>query len=344
MSPSVSCIRRRCLLPVTGMLLSMGLCIFLFCLGTDTGGRLLSMGFTLSFLALGWTLFLLRLLTGQLSDFTCELCRTIDQMTDGVAFPEVISDEETLLSRIYLKLLRLYQIMQKQKDASRDEHQKLQQLITDISHQVKTPVSNLRLVTDTLLSHSVPPKEQEEFLKGLKAQTDKLHFLFESLLKTSRLESGTIHLIKSRKPLYETIAQAMSGIFCQAGQKHLTVTVDCPETLCLPHDAKWTEEAFFNLLDNAVKYTPEGGSIHVSVEVWEMYARIKIADTGIGIPESSHAAVFRRFYREKEVHHIPGIGIGLYLAREIITLQGGYIMVHSTPGKGSVFSVFLPWN
>lgn len=344
MSPSVSYIRKRCLLPVTGMLLSMGLCIFLFCLGSDPGGRFLSMGLTLSFLAFGWTLFLLWLLTGQLSDFTCELCRTIDQMTEGISCPEVSSDEETLLSRIHLKLLRLYQIMQKQKEASREEHQKLQQLITDISHQVKTPVSNLRLVTDTLLGHSVPPEEQEEFLKGLKAQTDKLHFLFESLLKTSRLESGAIRLIKSSRPLYETIAQAMSGIFCQAGQKHLTVTVECPVTLCLPHDAKWTEEAIFNLMDNAVKYTPEGGSIHVFVEVWEMYARINIADTGIGIPESSHAAVFRRFYREKEVHHIPGIGIGLYLAREIIALQGGYIMVASAPGKGSTFSVFLPWG
>ena len=124
--------------------------------------------------------------------------------------------------------------------------------------------------------------------------------------------------------------------------RSLSVAVDCPEELILPHDSRWTAEALFNLLDNAVKYTPEGGSIRVAAELWEMYAKIDITDTGIGIPESSHAAIFRRFYREAAVHRIPGIGIGLYLTREIITLQGGYLMVASAPGKGSTFSVFLP--
>ena len=335
-------LRELCLLPLCGMLLSMWLCILFFCIRAAYSRPLLSMGLALSLLALGWTLFLLWLLEEKLTAFTSDLCRTIDRMTEGGACPDTDSDQETLQSRINCRLLRLYQIMQTQRHAAETEHQKLQQLITDISHQVRTPVSNLRLVTDTLLTRPGSYEEQTAFLEGLRAQTDKLHFPFQALLKTSRLETGAIQLQKRDASLYATIAQALSGILAKAEQKRLSVAVDCPEELILPHDSRWTAEALFNLLDNAVKYTPEGGSIHVAAELWEMYAKIDITDTGIGIPESSHAAIFRRFYREAAVHRIPGIGIGLYLTREIVTLQGGYLMVASALGKGSTFSVFLP--
>ncbi len=118
--------------------------------------------------------------------------------------------------------------------------------------------------------------------------------------------------------------------------------MDCPEDLCLSHDSKWTAEAVFNLLDNAVKYTPAGGAIRVSAQQWEMYVKLSVSDTGKGIPESNQAAIFRRFYREEEVHEQQGVGIGLYLTREIVTRQGGYIKVVSEPGKGSEFSIMLP--
>ena len=134
----------------------------------------------------------------------------------------------------------------------------------------------------------------------------------------------------------------MSGIVYAAEKKEISVTVDCLEDLTFSRDSKWTSEALFNLLDNAVKYTPAGGKITVSVVLWEMYAEIKVADTGKGISESNQAAIFRRFYREEEVHEQQGVGIGLYLAREIVTRQGGYIKVFSEPGKGSEFSIMLP--
>ena len=134
----------------------------------------------------------------------------------------------------------------------------------------------------------------------------------------------------------------MSGIVYAAEKKQISVLVNCPEELSISHDSKWTAEALFNLLDNAVKYTSEGGRITVTVEEWEMYIEIKVIDTGKGISESNQAAIFRRFYREEEVHGQPGVGIGLYLAREIITQQGGYIKVVSKLGKGSAFSIMLP--
>ena len=145
-------------------------------------------------------------------------------------------------------------------------------------------------------------------------------------------------------PCYDLAGQiqAMSGIVYAAEKKEIAVSVDCPEDLAVFHDSKWTSEALFNLLDNAVKYTPAGGKIAVSVVLWEMYVEIKVTDTGKGISESNQAAIFRRFYREEEVHEQQGVGIGLYLAHEIVTRQGGYIKVVSEPGKGSEFSIMLP--
>ena len=134
----------------------------------------------------------------------------------------------------------------------------------------------------------------------------------------------------------------INGILAPLEKKGIELTVNCPEGLTIFHDSRWTSEALFNLLDNAVKYTPAGGSIHISVQNWEMYLKIDVSDTGRGIPEQEQSTIFKRFYREEAVHEVDGIGIGLYLAREIITMHGGYIMVTSEVGKGSVFSVFLP--
>ena len=185
-------------------------------------------------------------------------------------------------------------------------------------------------------------KSHRQCRKAEQCIGNKLDFLFQALIKTSRLETGAILLEKKDGLLFDTLAQAMSGIVYGAEKKHIAVTVDCPEDLHLSHDGKWTAEAIFNLLDNAVKYTPAGGRISVSVEKWEMYVKLNVTDTGKGISESNQASIFRRFYREEEVHDEQGVGIGLYLAREIITRQGGYIKVTSEIGKGSTFSVFLP--
>ena len=203
-------------------------------------------------------------------------------------------------------------------------------------------VSNLKMVTDTLLTRPVTEAERIDFIKGVRSQTDKLDFLFQALVKTSRLETGVIRLEKKPGRIYDTVAQAMSGIVYAAEKKQIGVSVDCPENLTVAHDSKWTAEAIFNLLDNAVKYTPAGGKITVTIEEWEMYAEIKVADTGKGISERNQAAIFRRFYREEEIHEQPGVGIGLYLAREIVTKQGGYIKVVSELGNGSAFSIMLP--
>ncbi len=334
-------VKRIFLLAYGGMAVSMlAICMVLLWI---TGQMWMLIGSMMLMLcAFAW-MFLLTVAFGKrLSVFTRELCQTMDQMISGSGEPVRAADSETLFARISYRLSRLYDIMQENRREASEERQELQMLVSDVSHQVKTPVSNLKMVTDTLLSKSVTEEEQREFLKGIRNQTDKLEFLFQALVKTSRLETGAIRLEKKDALLIDTLAMACGGIVYAAEKKEICVTVDCPDDLCLSHDSKWTAEAVFNLLDNAVKYTPVGGKIVVTVEQWEMYAKVNVADTGKGISESNQAAIFRRFYREDGVHNKAGVGIGLYLARKIITMQGGYIKLSSEVGKGSVFSIFLP--
>lgn len=324
-----------------GLLLSMtAITLILFSLTLEVA--VLITGAALIVCAFVWLFVLTQAFGKRLSLFTSDLCKTLDNMMEGDEEPKPADNSETLFARIHHRLTRLYQIMQENRRKVEEERQELQILVSDISHQVKTPVSNLKMVTDTLLTRPVTEAERIDFIKGVRSQTDKLDFLFQALVKTSRLETGVIRLEKKPGRIYDTVAQAMSGIVYAAEKKQIGVSVDCPENLTVAHDSKWTAEALFNLLDNAVKYTPAGGKITVTVEEWEMYAEIKVADTGKGISESNQAAIFRRFYREEEVHDQPGVGIGLYLAREIITQQGGYIKVVSELGNGSAFSIMLP--
>ena len=329
------------LLVEAGAAISMLALSFLLSAMTGQGWVLLA-GALLTACALFWMFLLTLFFAKRLSQFTSDLCQTMDSMITGGQEPARAEDRETIFARISYRLSRLYGILQENRRKVDEERRELQTLVSDISHQVKTPVANLKMVTDTLLAKPVTEQERRDFLQGIRSQTDKLEFLVQSMGKASRLETGAVTLEKKDVPLLDTLAQAMSGIVYGAEQKGISVEVQCPDDLRVSHDSKWTAEALFNLLDNAVKYTPAGGKISVSVEQWEMHVKLDVTDTGKGIPESRQAAIFRRFYREEEVHNQPGVGIGLYLAREIISRQGGYIKVTSEVGRGSTFSVFLP--
>lgn len=289
-----------------------------------------------------WGTVVIHFFQKKLSHFTDNLCRMLDDMMDSAARPEMDYEAETLLARISHRLERLYNIMQKDRNSIAKERNELQSLLSDISHQTKTPIANLKMLNETLLTRPITEEQRKDFLHATSSQLDKLEFLIQALVKTSRLETGVITLEKKETPIEDTLVTAINGVLAPLEKKKICLNVDCPEDLVLSHDSRWISEALFNLLDNAVKYTPAGGSIQVVVQKWEMYLKIDVTDTGRGITESEQATIFKRFYREEAVHDIEGIGIGLYLAREIIMMQGGYILVTSEVGKGSTFSVFLP--
>ncbi len=212
--------------------------------------------------------------------FSNNLCRTIDDMLDGAAPSPQTNEEENLFYKINHRLARLYEVMRENRESVAKERADLQELISDISHQVKTPVSNLKMINATLLEQPVSKKKRQEFLHASSGQLEKLDFLMQAMIKTSRLETGVISLDRKIQPLYDTLAEALGGILLNAERKNIHVSVDCPADIVLAHDRKWTSEALFNILDNAVKYTPADGDVQVSVQSWEFYVKIDITDSG----------------------------------------------------------------
>ena len=326
---------------VAGTLLTAALLLLIFFLLTKDV-RVVICGIILIAAFYIWGMVFLHYFQKKLSLFTDGLCQTLDHMMDSTDRPQVDYEAETLLSRISHRLERLYNVMQKTRHTAEGEKEELQSLVSDISHQTKTPIANLKLINDTMLTRSLTEEKRKEFLQATGTQLDKLDFLIQGMVKTSRLETGVITLEKQDAVIGDTLVSAINGVLAPMEQKEISLSVDCPSDLTISHASRWTSEALFNILDNAVKYTSAGGSIQVRVRDWEMYLRIDVTDTGRGIPEHSQGTIFKRFYRDEAVHDIDGVGIGLYLAREIITMQGGYITVESKVGEGSTFSVFLP--
>lgn len=217
------------------------------------------------------------------------------------------------------------------------EKEKLKALIGDISHQTKTPIANILLYTQLL-------KEQPgntDCLEALEDQTKKLQSLIDALVKTSRLETGVIALHPEPGELWSVMTSAVSQLRPKAEGKNITITLE-KEKANAVFDPKWTEEALYNLLDNAVKYTPSGGSVSVSTTVYPMFSAVHVRDTGPGIAEEEQPKIFQRFYRGEAHREEEGVGIGLYLVRQIAEGQEGFVKVRSQPGQGSTFSLYLP--
>ena len=251
--------------------------------------------------------------------------------------------EDSLWGRTGTQLEKVEQVFRKKEEESFCEKERVKGLISDISHQIKTPVANIKLYMESLEGENVSPDAQK-FLKKIKGQTEKIDFLMQSMVKMSRLETGILQIHKEEKDLYETIGCAVSAVVAEAAAKDIDLYVDCEKPMQIRHDSKWTEEAIYNILDNAVKYTENGGKIQIHARRQELFLQLSISDTGKGIALERQAEIFTRFYREPEVHEKPGVGIGLYLARTIMELQKGYIEVKSEPGKGACFSLYFPVN
>lgn len=277
----------------------------------------------------------------QIEQFSDDICETLDAAIAGRQ-PEYFQPyEDSLTAKVQGKLLQYYDIMQEGRMQSRKDKEILQSLVSDISHQVKTPVANMKLYSGILQKPNLTEEKRQIFLTTLEEQIDKLDFLIQSLIHMSRLETGTFVLHPVEGRLHETIAQAMSAVWVKAEGKGIEISVECDPEITVQHDTKWTAEALGNILDNAVKYTPAGGHVSITVRPWQFYTRIDIKDTGMGIPEAHYQDVFQRFYRAEEAAQQEGVGLGLYLANGIINRQKGYISVKSKMGEGTTFSVYL---
>ena len=247
------------------------------------------------------------------------------------------SFDESLLSALESKLAHYLAASTVSARNVQAEKDKLKALIGDISHQTKTPIANILLYTQLLMEQP----GNRACLDALDGQTKKLQSLIDALVKTSRLEYGVIALHPAGGGLQAVIDAALSQIAPKAAAKKIQITLEPTEADAV-FDPKWTEEALYNLLDNAVKYTPAGGVVRVTVTAYQLFSAIHVSDTGPGIPEEEQPRVFQRFYRGAEHAEEEGVGIGLYLVRRIAEGQGGYVKVSSQVGKGSTVSLYLP--
>lgn len=294
-------------------------------------------------LAIGGIAFLLLFLAYErkVSDFFDAVNDSMEQMLamqNEVRLPDV-QDNESVFSRFVAKLARLYDALRISEVNAEDEKRVMQGMIADLSHQIKTPVANIKMDLELLSARQMPSEKQREFIERTLHQANKMDFLIQSIIKMSRLEIGAIQIIPQNADLAQTLANALLSVNATAEQKEINISVECPQPCIIWHDPKWTEEAIFNLLDNAVKYTPDRGQIQVCVEMREAGAYLTITDTGMGIPEKIQGAIFSKFFRAPSVHNMSGAGVGLYLTRQIMEAQSGFVTVNSTPGNGSTFAI-----
>ena len=270
------------------------------------------------------------------------LIRRLDAMLtaamDGT-FTET-SFDESRLSSLESRLARYLAASSLSARNLQTQKDQISALISDISHQTRTPVANLQLYAQ-LLAEQPLTGQGRSCAEAIMAQSDKLQTLIEALVKSSRLETGLLALHPRPGPLAPMVERAAAQYAPRALAKEIHLRVgQTAGDACF--DPKWTEEALCNLLDNAVKYTPAGGEVAVEVHPYELFTAVTVRDTGPGIPESEQAGIFRRFYRAPGAWQAEGLGIGLYLTRQIAVGQGGYVRVKSAPGAGSTFGLYLP--
>ncbi|GHV40615.1 two-component sensor histidine kinase [Clostridia bacterium] len=274
--------------------------------------------------------------------FGGKLLERLDAMLDDALEGrfDARSYDESLLSKVESKMARFLDASRLRREQVEVEQERVRSLISDISHQTKTPLANIALYSQ-LLSEQGLSDEQAVLAGQIATSAEKLNFLVQSLVKTSRLESGIIKVATINGSVGELINAAISECGKSADEKNITLTATCGGDITAKFDPRWCGEALVNIIDNAVKYTPNGGCVAITAAEYEMFARIDVTDTGRGIREEDLPKVFTRFWRATESSDSPGVGIGLYLAREIINACGGYIKAASELGKGSTFSVFL---
>ena len=231
------------------------------------------------------------------------------------------------------------------------EKEETKSLVTDLSHQLKTPVAALSSCFDILKNPDLSEKERMEFQDRMEQQLHSLEQLIAALVNISRMETGMIELQPEKGRIFDTILDAVNRIWIKAQQKDIEIQMEAGdeiEDLRIRHDRKWLSEALINILDNAVKYSPPGTMVTLRAFRMTSFLRIEIQDQGIGIPKEIYHKVFQRFFRGKqpEVQNAEGAGVGLYLATRIIEGHHGTISLDTwrmKKEKGTVFVVQIPY-
>ncbi len=268
----------------------------------------------------------------------------IDRLLDSVLSQEPVaySDvEEGEYSALISKIRQIQEVLGNHARDAEKEKEQVKGLVSNMSHQLKTPLANLSLYAEILEEEGISQERRAEFADKMNRQIERFNWIVGSLSKMVKLEQNIDEFEVNNTNIRQTILDAVDAVYEKLEKKEIRLIMEPFEDRRLYHNRKWTAEVFVNLLENAVKYTGKGGSISIRVWPYEIYTEIQIADNGNGIRQEELTDIFQRFYRSPEVENVEGSGIGLYLSNLILEKEKGYIKAVSEYGKGSCFSVFL---
>ena len=251
--------------------------------------------------------------------------------------------EESDVAALYRSMDDLSSVSGRRVQILDKQRKYMQEYLSDISHQIRTPVSSLLLYHELMLKEpDMPAVMRISFQQLGMEQVQRISWLIEGLLQLARLEADVVSFEINDVCFQDTVNSAMKPHCEMAKQRNLSLDVDIPEEIHFPHDAAWLSEAIGNLVKNAIEHTPEGGEIRIWAEQTPVSVQLFISDNGEGIDENEQARIFTRFYRADSKLKPNGIGIGLSLAKTIIEKNNGDLYVKSVKGKGTTFtSVFL---
>lgn len=250
-----------------------------------------------------------------------------------------LSFDESMDSAITQRLSRIIEISRLQKESAEEERDTVKSLITNISHQIRTPLANITLYTG-LLKERISDQESTRLADKIENNAGKLNFFMKELLKSSYAEQEIISASPKIIDLDTVIKRSCQSVELDAMKKEISLIPEYHDCKIYA-DPKWTEEVFTNILENAIKYSPDRTTVTIQSVLYESFVCVSIVDQGIGIPEEEQGKIFQRFYRGTNVTDKHGFGIGLYLAREVLRKQQGYIKVKSALNRGTTVEVFL---
>ena len=242
------------------------------------------------------------------------------------------------LSILKSEIYKITLILSRQTDLLQTEKEQLANAISDISHQLKTPLTAMTVLADVLSNEELEPEKRREFTKTLNSQLERMDWLLTSLLKLAKIDAGTIRFKKEQIVAADLIDKAMMPLLIPMELKEQKLVIEDTDQVTFVGDRNWTTEAFINIIKNCIEHTPSGGTIMIQTEDNPIYTGIVISDTGRGIAKEDLPYIFKRFYKGKNAGE-ESVGIGLAMAKSIIENQSGDITVTSQPSQGTRFVI-----
>ncbi len=262
----------------------------------------------------------------------------IDDVLRGDLNNELDYEGEGDFPTLANELNKMVSVIKKDNEIIVKEKENMKEFLTDVSHQLKTPLTSITMITDLLISKgNISKEKQMEFLRNVEVQSDRMNWLIYNLLKIARLDAGTIELVKEKVNINEFFKSIEESLKVLMDERKVKINIE-ESNISFNCDRKWTAEAIGNIVKNSIEHSNEGDTVDITIEDTLVYTRIMIKDYGNGIAKEDLPNVFKRFYSRKTTES-NNIGVGLSMAKSIIEKQDGYVTVKSEEGVGTIFEI-----